>query len=216
MFVDWIFQCTSTVSYAVLINGFPSTPFEAEKGLRQGSPLSPYLFVLAMEYFTRLLKQLRKSPNFKYHPRCAKMHLVQLSFADDLLLFGKGELTSVRQVYELFKVFSSASGLEANIDTSSIYFGGVSLDMQQAIRQELGFSQGTMPFRYLRVPLSTKRVTIVQCQPLIDKIMGRIQKWTSRFLSYAGRVQLIRVVCHSLCKCSGRRCLSYKKSDQMH
>lgn len=61
------------------------------------------------------------------------MHLVQLSFADDLLLFRKGELTSVRQVYELFKVFSSASGLEANIDTSSIYFGGVSLEMQQAI-----------------------------------------------------------------------------------
>lgn len=50
-----------------------------------------------------------------------------------------------------------------------------------------------MPFKYLGVPLSTKRVTIVQCQLLIDKIMGRIQNWTSRFLSYAGRVQLIRV-----------------------
>lgn len=70
--------------------------------------------------------------------------------------------------------------------------------MQLNILQELGFSQGSMPFRYLGVPLSTKRVTILQCQPLIDKIMGRIQSWTARFLSYAGRVQLIKSVLHSV------------------
>lgn len=71
-----------------------------------------------------------------------------------------------------------------------------------------------MPFKYLGVPLSTNRVTIVQCQLLIDKIMGRIQNWTSRFLS--GRVQLIRV-CYSLFTCvlvTG--VYLTKESDHMH
>jgi len=145
VFVEWVIQCISTVSYTVLVNGFPSTPFEAKKGLRQGDPLSPYLFVLAMEYFTRLLKQLKKSPSFKYHPRCAKLQLVQLNFADDLHLFSKGEITSVKQVYEIFKVFSAASGLEANVDKSSIYFGGVTNEMQLALMKELGFPLGTVP-----------------------------------------------------------------------
>lgn len=105
VFVEWIFQCIRTVSYTILINGYPSTPFEATIGLRQGDLLSPYLFVLAMEYFTRLLKQRRKSPNFKYHPRCAKMQLIQLSFADDLLLFSKGDITFVRRYMRASRYF---------------------------------------------------------------------------------------------------------------
>lgn len=58
------------------------------------------------------------------------------------------------------------------MDKSAIYFGGVTTEVQQTILQILGFSQGSMPFRYLRVPLSTKKILIVQYQPLIDKIMG--------------------------------------------
>ncbi|CAN4105321.1 unnamed protein product [Withania somnifera] len=71
--VAWIVQCIRIVSYSILINGYPNTPFEAKKGLRQGDPLSPYLFVLCMEYFTKLLKKLRQCQVFKYHPKCDKM-----------------------------------------------------------------------------------------------------------------------------------------------
>ncbi|KAH0720349.1 hypothetical protein KY285_005150 [Solanum tuberosum] len=56
LFRQWIMQCVQIVSYSTLINGQPSIPFNANKGLRQGDPLSPFLFVLSMEYLTRLLK----------------------------------------------------------------------------------------------------------------------------------------------------------------
>nr|XP_009622861.1 uncharacterized protein LOC104114187 [Nicotiana tomentosiformis] len=160
IFVKWIMAYLCSVLYSVLINGKPTVPFEAKKGLRQGDPLSLFLFVMAMEYLSRLLKPLKENKNFKFHPKCAKVNLVQLGFADDLLLFCEGDLQSVhKQIMKL-----------------------------------LGYSKGDLPFRYLGVPLSTKRLTDVQCEPLIDKMQGRVQNWTTKFLSYAGRVTLVKSV----------------------
>ncbi|XP_075100086.1 uncharacterized protein LOC142176401 [Nicotiana tabacum] len=100
----------SIVPYSIILNGKPIKPFEAKRGLRQGDPLSPLLFVIAMEYLCRLLKQLGNNKNFKFHPRCAKLNLIQLEFADDLLLFCKGEEKSVVEIHNQFQRFSKASG----------------------------------------------------------------------------------------------------------
>ncbi|WMV50781.1 hypothetical protein MTR67_044166 [Solanum verrucosum] len=147
LFRQWIMQCVQTISYSTLINGQRSIPFNTKKGLRQEDPLSPFLFVLSMEYLTRLLKQLKQNPEFKYHPKCAKMNVVKLSFADDLLLFSKGDPKSVKLLYDLFTIFSKTSGLEENEEKSVVYFGGVSGEVQQEILHLLGFVQGTLPIR---------------------------------------------------------------------
>lgn len=76
IFVKWITNCVKTVSYSILINGKPSAPFSTKKGLRQRNPMSPFLFVLVMEYFARLLKTLQDNPDFNYHPKCARMRVV--------------------------------------------------------------------------------------------------------------------------------------------
>ncbi|KAH0724791.1 hypothetical protein KY284_000656 [Solanum tuberosum] len=79
-----------------------------------------------------------------------------------------------------------ASGLVANVEKSSVYFGGVKHEQQEEILQELQYVKGDLPFKYLGVPLSTKRVSIVQCKPLLDSMLSRITSWTTKFLSYAG------------------------------
>ncbi|KAH0724700.1 hypothetical protein KY284_000565 [Solanum tuberosum] len=193
-----IMKCVKTVSYSIMINGSPSPNFQAKRGLRQGDPLSPYLFVLVMNYLTRLLKQLRIDPQFKFHPRCHKQHIIQLNFADDLLVFSKGDLASATKLYECFQEFSSVSGLKANQAKSCIYFGGVLETTQQEILHQTGFTRGVLPFRYLGVTLSTKKLSVGQCQPLIDKMMGRITNWTVKFLSYAGRLQLVKSVLRTM------------------
>ncbi|XP_075103105.1 uncharacterized protein LOC142177849 [Nicotiana tabacum] len=98
----------------------PTKTFHDKKGLRQGNPLSPYLFVLVMEYLTRPLKTLKKDPNFNYHPKCGKLNIVQLSFADDLLLYCRGDPISVQLLFQCFQQFSKTSGLEANADKRRI------------------------------------------------------------------------------------------------
>lgn len=97
-------------------------------------------------------------------------------------------------LYDCCTSFSGVSGLAANVNKSSIYFSGVSHGVQQEILNFLCFSRGQPPFRYLGVPLSTKRISIMQCQPLLEKMLGRTNSWTSRYISYKGRLQLIKTV----------------------
>ncbi|XP_059302025.1 uncharacterized protein LOC132053954 [Lycium ferocissimum] len=94
-----------------------------------------------------------------------------------------------------FNKFSEALGPKANMSNSQVYFGGgVTPEKVNEILDVLGFEKGDLPFRYLRVSLSTKRLTIQQCKPLVEKITARITNWMARELSYAGRLQLIRAV----------------------
>lgn len=94
-FIQWIMECLKSVSYSIGISGWSTEPLAAKRGLRQGNPMSPFLFVLTMEYFSRMLKRLNDQPDFNYHPICSKLHLVQLRFGDDLLLFCRGDVISI-------------------------------------------------------------------------------------------------------------------------
>ena len=86
-FKKWIMLTVTTVSYRFNVNGSMSTLLQAQRGIRQGDPISPYLFVITMEYMHRCLHQMQMNPNFNHHPKCEKLQITNLAFADDLLLF---------------------------------------------------------------------------------------------------------------------------------
>lgn len=143
-----------TANFSILINGEPTPPFNEARGLRQGDPMSPFLFSISMEYLSRLLKDL-KDKQFKHHPKCSKLNITHLCFADDLLLFTRGEVNSVRLLHEKFYIFSAASGLQPSLSKSAIYCGGVKDTEMQALQSILGYSTGKLPFHYLGVPLAS-------------------------------------------------------------
>lgn len=87
--MEWIMVCVTSVTYFVLLNGQPLPPFSAKKGLRQGDPLSPYLFTMAMECLSRCLARLGDNASFGFHPKCKRTRTIALLFADDLLIFSK-------------------------------------------------------------------------------------------------------------------------------
>nr|XP_016440063.1 PREDICTED: uncharacterized protein LOC107765875 [Nicotiana tabacum] len=147
-----------------------------------------------MEYLSRNLNALKENNEFKYHPICAKLGITHLSFADDLLLFARGDLPSVTLIQQCFSEFSTTSSLQENMDKSSVYFGGMAQKEREQILHKLGFGQGELPFKYLGIPLSTKKLSLMQWQPLIDKMVPRISNWTSKKLSYARRIQLVKTV----------------------
>ncbi|XP_059306153.1 uncharacterized protein LOC132057530 [Lycium ferocissimum] len=94
-----------------------------------------------MKYLSRCLAGLVENKEFHFHPKCAKVRITHISFADDLLLFTRGDLPSVKALYACFTEFSKSSGLQANLGKSSVYFGGVSQSIQHDILQHLGFAK---------------------------------------------------------------------------
>ncbi|XP_058753184.1 uncharacterized protein LOC131626385 [Vicia villosa] len=197
-FTKWIMLCMTTASYRYYIHGRQSKILKAKRGLRQGDPMSPLLYVLIMEYLHRCLKKLQCRPQFKFHPKCAKLSIINICFADDIILFTRGDTTSIQLIMEEVKGFSQAIGLKANPQKCKVFFGGVSIDDQTNILAITGFSAGNFPFKYLGVPITSKKLHIALYQPLIDRIVIRIQTWTASILSYAGRRQLIQSVLNAM------------------
>ncbi|XP_019231284.1 PREDICTED: uncharacterized protein LOC109212124 [Nicotiana attenuata] len=153
-FIQMIMACLTT-KFSVKVNGEGYGYFEGKRGLRQG--LSPLLFVMVIEYLSRILKRMSQLPDFKYHPMCKEQQLTHLTFADDLMLFCKGNEAVVRRITEALRHFSETTGLKANTDKSSIYIAGVDDELKQKLLDITCYSSGTFPMRYLGLTLSPKR-----------------------------------------------------------
>lgn len=125
LFLRWVMACISSVSYTILTNGFPSPKYPNMKGLRQGDPISPFLFAFAMEYWSRKLKMMSRDGEFSFHPKCKRNNIVSLMFVDDFLVFCKADQASVLAVKQQLVNISESSSLCPNMEKSEVYFGGI-------------------------------------------------------------------------------------------
>ncbi|KAL0294111.1 UNVERIFIED_CONTAM: hypothetical protein Sangu_3225100 [Sesamum angustifolium] len=198
-FIVLINQCVSTASFSVSLNGSIHGFFKGGRGLRQGDPMSPYLFVLVMEIWNLLLRfRINEAADFQYHWKCKDIGLINLCFADDVLLFCKAHLPSIMVITDTLNEFAALSGLKVNSAKSQIIFSRAVQQERQQILDYLGFQEGSLPVKYLGIPLTSSRLTIADCRPLIDKVDARLAGWNNQILSYAGRLQLIKSVLTTL------------------
>ncbi|CAL5210658.1 unnamed protein product [Lathyrus oleraceus] len=112
----------------------------------------------------------------------------------DLLLFSRGDNNSIEITRKAFKSFSNSTDLKANPAKFHIYFGGVEPNIREENIQLTSFKEGSLPFLYLGVPMTSKKLTIHHYMHLIDIIVGRITHWSARLLSYTWRIQLLKNV----------------------
>ncbi|KAJ9561591.1 hypothetical protein OSB04_006751 [Centaurea solstitialis] len=197
--VSWITEMVSTPTFSVVVNGEARGFFHGKRGIRQGDPLSPYLFTIVMEGFSMLFKQcVDEAVGFGYHHGCAELDITHLCFADDLFVFTRGDVASVEILKKALSLFASCSGLVPNLEKSDVFFGNVPMDVRAAILTCLPFRSGTFPIRYLGLPLSPVSLKTADYGVLITKVKHRLQNWKTKFLSFGGRKQLIVSVLQSL------------------
>ena len=186
-------QCVTT-TYSLSINGSLHGFFKGKQGVRQGDPISPFLFVLCLEYLSRSLKDLKDNRDFNFHPMCKALNITHLAFADDLMLFSRGDEISVQILLSKLVSFGECSGLKMSLQKSSIYAAGMSCADLDSIKSSSLLSEGKFPFRYLGLPVAASKLTIAQFHPFMDRISRYITSWAGMTLSYAGRCELIRSV----------------------
>ena len=197
-FIHWIKLCITNPSFSVQVNGELAGYFQSRRGLRQGCSLSPYLFVLCMNILSLKIDQAVSMKKFKLHPRCKALSLTHLCFADDLMVFVEGTKESIEGALYVFGEFAKWSGLKISIEKSTVYMAGVDDEEKRRILVNFPFAEGTLPVRYLGLPLMTQAMRRPDYLPLIERVRSRLGTWTCRHLSYAGRLQLIKSVLVSM------------------
>ena len=198
--ISWIHVCISSVSYNVLINGEPKGNIIPTRGIRQGDPLSPFMFIILTEALIsqihgaeregRLtgLKIARDSPPVSH-----------LLFADDSLFFCKAEPQQCRELMRIISEYGRASGQQLNAAKSSVFFGSkVPTELKTEIKEALGISREGGMGIYLGLPekiCGSKRQVFAFIQ---ERLLERLNSWSAKLLSKGGKEVLIKSVAQAL------------------
>ncbi|MFS7909622.1 putative RNA-directed DNA polymerase [Helianthus anomalus] len=196
---NWIYGVLSSASSSVLVNGSPTIEFECTKGIRQGDPLSPFLFILVMEALSGLFRKASDIGVFKgiQLPNGGPI-LTHLLYADDVMVMGEWEDTNFKSVMRMLRVFYLCSGLKINIHKSSLFGTGISREMIKDQAESMRCKFGDIPFIYLGLKVGANMNRISNWEPVKDIFRTRLSKWKSQVLSMGGRVTLIKSVLESL------------------
>ena len=157
--LTWIKWCISTASFSILINGSPACFFPSSRGLRQGDPLSPYLFVIGMEALSCMINRA-VDDNYISGSRVAigrggDMSISHLLYTDDTLIFCEADLDQLKFLSWILMWFEAMAGLKINLAKSEIILIGTVPNLVE-LASELRCKIGSLPTSYLVLPLGAK------------------------------------------------------------
>ena len=194
--IKLIMSCISTSSLSVLVNGCALDPFNPSRGIRQGNPLSPYLFILCMEYLGFLIE--KKCSNGTWCSLKASLGNIKIShlfFVDDLILFAKATNEIGDVISEVLRDFCLESGQKISCAKSRIYFSpNIGADLKEEICDKLGMFETNNFGKYLGFPLKDKGAPRRQFDFVADRVMKKLAGWKTKFLSFARRAILVKSV----------------------
>ncbi|XP_028548227.1 uncharacterized protein LOC114578859 [Dendrobium catenatum] len=190
IFINWIKACINDIYFSICLDGSMEGFFSSSTGLRQGCPLSPFLFCIVMDALSCLLDHNSDDNGFEGF-KMENFQLTHLSYADDLLVFGKAESNNCAKLMRTLSLFSKLTGLQLNLLKSSIIISP-HVSNPSVISNELQIHNISTKFSYLGIPLSFSRNKITDFAPLLEKITVLLSGWKARTLSFAGRLQFIK------------------------
>ncbi|KAG7578550.1 Zinc knuckle CX2CX4HX4C [Arabidopsis thaliana x Arabidopsis arenosa] len=198
--IGWVMECVSSVSYSFLINGSPHGKVSPTRGIRQGDPLSPYLFILCTEVLSGLCLKAQSNgslPGIKV--ACGSPSINHLLFADDTMFFCRSDSKHCKTLATIIKSYESASGQSINFEKSSITFSSKTPQASKERSKKILniFKEGGVG-KYLGLPEHFGRKKKDIFTSIVDRIQQRAHSWASKFLSGAGKQVLLKAVLSAL------------------
>ncbi|XP_059451183.1 uncharacterized protein LOC132181985 [Corylus avellana] len=194
--ITWIRACISSTSFSILLNGSPFGFFSPERGLRQGDPLSPFLFIIGSEVFSRLMYREECAGairGLKISKNNAAIH--HLLFADDLLIFGRANLAEATSIKSCLEKYCRWSGQKINSFKSSIRFSkNTNPSLISSISAILPYTSNPTKSLYLGLPILMGNSKRDAFNFILDKVLSKMEGWRAKTLSQAGRLVLIKSI----------------------
>uniref|UniRef100_A0A803P502 Reverse transcriptase domain-containing protein n=1 Tax=Cannabis sativa TaxID=3483 RepID=A0A803P502_CANSA len=193
-FISLITKCLSTVTYQLSLNGQLSTVFSSSRGIRQGDPLSLYLFLIVAEGLSAAIRIHEDAALFSGIKICrGAPSFSHLLFADDSMVFVPVTSQSSEAINRILHLYFQASGQSVNRDKSSILFSpNTSPDSQSQFRTSLLLNGEGFISKYLGVPHCIGRVKNSNFHYLIQKVSSKLNVWNEKLFSRAGKETLIK------------------------
>ncbi len=190
----WIKQCICNAKVAVLVNGVATKWIKTTRGVRQGDPLPPYLFLLVAEGLARMTERAASNGVLRGIGPSASTKVSLIQYADDTFFFCKAERKMVKKLLFIWQLFEWASDLKINRGKTELFYTGGRAQRRERLAAVLGCKVGSLPIRYLGLPLRVGRLQKEDWGPVIFNVEKRVEGWQAKFLSLGGRLTLVNSV----------------------
>ncbi|XP_010229804.1 uncharacterized protein LOC104582150 [Brachypodium distachyon] len=194
---DWISMLFSSASSSVILNGSTGDKFFHRRGLRQGVPLSPLLFILDIDPLQRILLRATEMGALSSLPlQCVSLRASL--YADDAIVFINPSRPDLQMLLSILDAFGTATGLRVNLAKCSIaLIRCTNIDLDDVLQPFLG-EHVDFPIRYLGLPLSLCRLRLAHVQPILDRARTRLAGWRGKWINADRRRALVSSVLSSL------------------
>ena len=184
----WMRGCLSSVSYAILVNGNAKGWVKASRGLIQGDPLSLFLFTIVADVLNGMLLRAKERSMLEgFSVGRNRTRVSHLQFADDTIFFSSTCVEELQTLKFILLVFRQISGFKVNLDKSNLY--GINLDQDHLSRLDLMLD--CKASLYLGLPLRGNLKACGFWDPVIERILRRLNDWKKAYLSFGGKITLI-------------------------
>ncbi|PKA54867.1 putative mitochondrial protein [Apostasia shenzhenica] len=199
-FISNIMNCISTVSYSVSLNGTRFGNIIPQRGLRQGDPLSPYLFLICAEGLSSLIQTIERQGSLHgVQASRSSPNISHLFFADDSLLFFRATIEEAQKIQSILEIYRGVSGQEVNLDKSGLYFSkNTPRERRLLLRRLLNVKEEISIEKYLGLPPMVGKAKRKAFISIKERISHKIEGWKERLLSIGGKEIMIKAVAQAI------------------
>ncbi|GKE97409.1 RNA-directed DNA polymerase, eukaryota [Tanacetum coccineum] len=194
-----LFQwCKMKKKHTMIVNGSPTKEFQFHRGLKQGDPLSPFLFLLIMESLHISMQRVVDAGLFKGIHVGSSLQVSHFFYADDVVFMGHWSEANIDTILRVLDCFYHASGLRINMLKSKLMVISVSSDKVDQAAKKIGYAILQVPFSYLGSKVGCLMSRIQLWSEIVNNILTCLSKWKLKTLSIGGRLTLLKSVLDSL------------------